>query len=142
IKAQRAVEEQLLTILKDAKNIPDVLAVQQRLSEVRTEIERAEGRRRFLESQTSLSTFTVHLARHVEVVTAEASGPGFGSTIRKAGRDAVDIAVGIVNVVIRLSGVLLPIAVLIGLPAYLVVWFIRRRRRGTLAAPEASPDPS
>ncbi len=75
IKAQRAVEEQYLSVLKEAKAIPDILAVQQKLGEVRTEIERAEGRRRFLESQTSLSTFTLHVAHHIEAV--DVSGPGF-----------------------------------------------------------------
>jgi hypothetical protein len=127
LKAQRAVEEQYLAILKDAKSIPDILAVQQKLGEVRTEIERAEGRRRFLDSQTSLSTFTVHLAKHIEAV--DASGPGFGTSIRKAGRDAVDVAIAIVNGAIRLIGVLAPVALLLGLPAYLALRVVVRRRR-------------
>jgi hypothetical protein len=127
LKAQRAVEEQYLATLKDAKSIPDILSVQQKLGEVRTEIERAEGRRRFLDSQTSLSTFTVHLAKHIEAV--DASGPGFGASIRKAGRDAVDVAIAIVNGAIRLIGVLVPVALLLGLPAYLVLRAIVRRRR-------------
>jgi hypothetical protein len=127
IKAQRALEEQFLAILKEAKTIPDVLAVEQKLGEVRTEIERAEGRRRFLESQTSLSTFTVHLARHIEAV--EASGPGFGASIRRAGRDAIEVAVAIVNGAIRLVGVLAPVGLLLGLPMYLGVRALVRRRR-------------
>jgi Domain of unknown function (DUF4349) len=127
LKAEYAVEQQYLAILKDAKAIPDILAVQEKLGEVRTEIERAEGRRRFLDSQTSLSTFTVHLAKHIEAV--DASGPGFGTSVRKAGRDAVDVAIAIVNGAIRLVGVLAPIALLLGLPAYLVVRAVVRRRR-------------
>jgi hypothetical protein len=127
LKAQHAVEAQYLVILKDAKTIPDILAVQQKLGEVRTDIERAEGRRRFLDSQTSLSTFTVHLAKHIEAV--DASGPGFGTSVRKAARDAVEVAIAIVNGVIRLIGVLAPVALLLGLPAYLVVRTIVRRRR-------------
>jgi hypothetical protein len=130
LKAQRAVEEQVFAILKDAKSIPDILAVQQKLGEVRTDIERAEGRRRFLENQTNLSTFTVHLAKHIEAV--DASGPGFGTSMRKAGRDAVDVAIAIVNGAIRSLGVLAPIALLLGLPAYLVLRAVVRRRRGTL----------
>jgi hypothetical protein len=127
LKAQHAIEEQYLAILKDAKGIPDILAVQQKLGEVRTEIERAEGRRRFLDSQTSLSTFTVHLAKHIEAV--DASGPGFGTSIRKAGRDAVAVAIAIINGVIRLIGVLAPIALLLVLPAYLVIVALLRSRR-------------
>ncbi len=126
IRAQRAVEEQYLSVLKDAKAITDILAVQQKLGEVRTEIERAEGRRRFLESQTSLSTITVHVARHIAAV--EASGPGFGRSVREAGHDAVYVGIAIVNGTIRLVGVLLPVGVLFGVPLYLLVRVWRRRR--------------
>jgi hypothetical protein len=135
LKAQHAVEEQYLAILKEAKSIPDILAVQEKLGTVRTEIERAEGRRRFLDSQTSLSTFTVHVAKHVEAV--DASGPGFGTSVRKAGRDAVDVAIAIVNGAIRLAGVLAPIALLLGLPLVLVIRAIVRRRRRSRPVPTA-----
>jgi hypothetical protein len=133
VRAQRAIEEQYMAVLKDAKTIPDVLAVEQKLGEVRTEIERAEGRRRFLESQTALSTFTVHLARHVAAV--EASGPGFGSSIRRAGHDAVEVTVAILNGAIRLVGFLAPVGVLIVLPVVLLTrWLVRRRRRAVARA--------
>lgn len=127
IRAQRAVEEQYMSILKEAKTIPDILAVQQKLGEVRTEIERAEGRRRYLESQTSLSTITVHVARHIGAV--DASGPGFGRSISEAGHDAVAVGIAIINGAIRLVGVLLPVGLLVGGPAWLLVRAWRRRRR-------------
>ncbi|HEX8794658.1 MAG TPA: DUF4349 domain-containing protein [Polyangiaceae bacterium] len=126
IRAQRAVEEHYMAILKDAKTIPDILAVQQKLGDVRTEIERAEGRRRYLESQTSLSTITVHVARHIEAV--DASGPGFGRSISLAGHDAMAVGVAIVNGAIRLVGVLLPVGLLVAVPLWLVVRTWRRRR--------------
>lgn len=126
VRAQRAVEEQYMAILKEAKTIPDILAVQQKLGEVRTEIERAEGRRRFLESQTSLSTITVHVARHIEAV--DASGPGFGRSVRQAGHDSIAVGIAIVNGAIRTAGVLLPVGLLIGVPVWLVIRAWRRRR--------------
>jgi hypothetical protein len=127
IKAQRAVEDQYLTVLKEAKAIHDILEVEQKLGEVRTEIERAEGRRRFLENQTKLSTLTVHLARHIEAI--EATGPGFGNSLRRAGLDAVDVSIAIVNGAIRVLGVLVPVVVLMGAPGWLLVRFLLRRRR-------------
>jgi hypothetical protein len=134
IKAERAVEEQYLSVLKEAKNITDILAVQQKLGEVRTEIERSEGRRRFLESQTNLSTVTVHVARHLEAV--ETSGPGFGRSLKEAGRDALSVSIAIINGTIRLVGVFLPVGALVVAPAVLLVraWMQRRRRlaRGAL----------
>jgi hypothetical protein len=132
IRAQRAVEEQYMLVLKEAKTIPDILAVQQKLGEVRAEIERAEGRRRYLENQTSLSTITVHLAHHIEAV--DASGPGFGRSLKQAARDALTVAVAIVNGAIRIAGVLLPVGVLLGAPIWLLVRTLRRRRRRELRA--------
>jgi predicted small secreted protein len=132
IRAQRAVEAQYLSILKDAKTIHDILEVQQKLGEIRVEIDRAEGRLRYLDNQTSLSTFTVHLARHIEAV--EASGPGFGASVKKAGHDAVVVSIAIVNGFIRTVGILVPVAALIGPPAFLVAWALRRRRKRASAA--------
>jgi hypothetical protein len=126
VRAQRAVEEQYLSVLKEAKTIPDILAVEQKLGEARTEIERAEGRRRLLENETRLSTITVHLARHIAAV--EASGPGFGRSVREAGHDSVAVAIAIVNGAIRLVGVLLPVGLLVVVPVLLLVRLWRRRR--------------
>ncbi len=126
VRAQRAVEDQYVRILGDAKTIPDVLAVQQKLGEVRTEIERAEGRRRFLESQTSLSTITVHVARHLEAI--ETGGPGFGRSLREAMHDSVAVGIAIVNGAIRTAGVLLPVGLFLGVPAWLLLRSWRRRR--------------
>ena len=131
IKAQRAIEDQYLTILKEAKAIHEILEVEQKLGEVRTEIERAEGRRRFLEDQTTLSTLSVHLARHIEAL--EAAGPGFGASVKKAAHDAVDVAVAIVNGAIRAFGVLAPLAALVGAPAWLLAWIVVRRKRARTA---------
>ncbi len=61
IRTQQALEAQFLEIMKGAKEVSDALQVQRELANVRTEIERVEGRRRFLESQTSLSTIKVTL---------------------------------------------------------------------------------
>jgi hypothetical protein len=126
LRAQRALEEQYLAILKEAHNIDDVLKVQEKLGEVRTEIERAEGRRRFLEDQTSLATITAHFTRQVDSLVA--SGPGFGRSVIAAGHDSVEVAAAIINGAIRTMGVLAPVAVMIGLPIAALIWLVRRRR--------------
>jgi hypothetical protein len=131
LKAQRAIEDQYLAVLKDAHSIPDVLAVEQKLGEVRTEIERAEGRRRYLENQSSLATVTVHVARTVDAI--DSRGLGFALSVHEAERDAVSTMSAIVNGAIRGAGVLGPVTILLGLPLYAVLWVLRRRR-GAMAA--------
>ena len=61
LRAKKALESQYFEIMKRASKISDVLEVQEKLTEVRTEIEQAEGRRRYLENQSALSTINISL---------------------------------------------------------------------------------
>ena len=58
----RATETQFLEIMKRAVEIEDVLAVQKELNWVRGDIERIEGRMKYLQESSTLSTLTVYLA--------------------------------------------------------------------------------
>ena len=62
LKTQKALEPQFLEIMKQANKVEDALEVQRQIAEVRTEIEKLEGRKRFLENRASLSTITVNSA--------------------------------------------------------------------------------
>jgi hypothetical protein len=61
LKNKRAEEESFIKILDRAGEIKDVLAVTKELSRVRGEIERLEGRIRFMDSQTEMSTIVINL---------------------------------------------------------------------------------
>ena len=125
IRTQKALEGQFLEIMKQARKVEDALEVQRQLAEVRTEIERLEGRRRFLDNKSSLSTITVTLQMAAPMVTATTTG--FGHDVRDAFGDGVDTAIGIVLGVIRIAIILVPIAILIVLPAWLILRrFLRR----------------
>jgi len=58
----RAERERLRTLYERANDTEDVLAVERRLSEVQTEIERAEARLQSLERRVAYSTITVEMA--------------------------------------------------------------------------------
>ena len=140
IRTQKALEGQFLEIMKQARKVEDALEVQRQLADVRTEIERLEGRRRFLDNRSSLSTITVTLQTAVPIVTATTSG--FGHDVKDAFGDGVDTAVGIVLGVIRAAIILVPIVILIVLPAWLILRrFLRRlswpRRQEPLAVTPA-----
>lgn len=126
LKTQRALETQFLEIMKEARKISDALEVQRQTAEVRTEIERLEGRRRFLENRASLATITVIL-RTPAVIAVNTSS--FGRSVREAVATSVDLATGIVLFIIRSVIVLLPIALFIGLPAALIARYLARRSR-------------
>jgi hypothetical protein len=126
IKTQRALELQFLEIMKRANKVEDALEVQRQIAEVRTEIEKLEGRKRFLENRASLSTISVSLQSPTAIVV---NTSGFGRNIREAVADSVGVASEIVLFLIRFVIVMIPIFILVLLPGWFVVRYALRRAR-------------
>lgn len=135
IHNQRELEAQFLEILKRAARVEDALNVQRELATVRTEIERMEGRRRFLEHETALSTLSVALTPSRPLVSASFSD--FSSSVSHAASDTVNLGAEIVTATIRVLGVLLPVALLLGLPLAWTIRTLRRRSQRRLMAAAA-----
>jgi hypothetical protein len=127
IKTQKALESQFLEIMKQAYKVADALEVQRQIAEVRTEIEKLEGRKRFLENRASLSTITVNLQSSTAIAV---NTSGFGRNIREAVIDSIDVASAIVLFLIRFVIVMIPIFILLILPGWLLTrYFLRRARK-------------
>ena len=75
LKVLRAEEVQLVGFLKKATNIKDMLAIQEQLRTVRTQIEQYEGQQRYMDNATSLATVTAQL---VQTTDAFVAPRGFG----------------------------------------------------------------
>lgn len=67
LKNKRAEEESFVKILGTAGKIDDVLAATREVARVRGEIEQLEGRIRFMDSQTDMSTITINLTEDATV---------------------------------------------------------------------------
>jgi Domain of unknown function (DUF4349) len=128
IRTKRALEAQFLEIMKQAQKVSEALEVQRQLADVRTEIEQLEGRRRFLENQSSLSTITVKIEPPVSIVAATPGG--FFSEAKRAVSDGLEIAVAITLGFISFALALLPILLFIVLPLVLLARFLMRRNKG------------
>ena len=138
IKTQKALELQFIEIMKQAKKVEDALEVQSQLADVRTEIEKLEGRKRFLENRSSLATITVNIQAPKPVIAT--SPTGFRHSLGEAASEGIELAVGLVLFFVRLVIVLAPVAVLLGVPLVLVLRYARRRmRRIRLAQQLATP---
>ena len=61
LRSKRAVEERLLSFMKNAAKTEDLLKISADLASVQEEIEVIEGRMKYLENQTSLSTVSITL---------------------------------------------------------------------------------
>ncbi|MFF2446016.1 DUF4349 domain-containing protein [Neobacillus sp. NPDC058068] len=68
LKSKRVVEERLLTFMKGAAKTEDLLKISADLAAVQEEIETIEGKMKFLENQTSLSTVNITLYENKVVI--------------------------------------------------------------------------
>lgn len=126
IKTQKALELQFLEIMKQANKVVDALEVQRQIAEVRTEIEKLEGRKRFLENRASLSTISVSLQSPATIVV---NTSGFWRNIREAVSESLTVASEIVLFLIRFVIVMIPIFILVLLPGWFLVRYALRRAR-------------
>ncbi len=135
-KTQKALEAQFLEIMKRASKVEDALEVQRQIAEVRTEIEKLEGRKRFLENRASLSTITVDLRSPAAFAV---SPSGFGRSIRGAVVESIDVAGAIVLFLIRFVIVMISIFILLILPGWVIArYFLRRVRKVRLQRKESA----
>jgi hypothetical protein len=140
IKTQKALEIQFLEIMRQAYKVADALEVQRQIADVRTEIEKLEGRKRFLENRSSLSTITVNIQAPKPAIAV--TGTGFGQQIREAVSDSVGMASDMVLFFVRFAILMVPILIFIVLPSGLVArYLMRRAKRVRLAHALAAPTP-
>lgn len=119
-------EKSLQNHLEREAELSDILAVEQELYRVRGEIERLEGRMRYLKNQVSLSTITVNLDEIPQAGIGGSKAWRIGYHLRNAWQSLVDfvrwLVIAIIYVVIVGAPVYIPIILL-------VRWIVRRRRR-------------
>jgi hypothetical protein len=122
----RRLETRLVDLLaRRTGKLEDVLAVERELARVREEIERYEGRLRFLRTRAAFSTLAVTLHEPVPVLGDRPGANPIAAAVREAWRNAVRF----VAAAIALSGVLIPLA-LLGYAG----WWVARRFFGRPAA--------
>lgn len=124
-----ASEQQLLALLAQAKNVQEVLQVQDRLTSTRTEIERIKGRINLLTRLTDLATIQAQLRSEPAAVATAGTGPL--DALARGWQTSLDVVGGIALAgltALAFSWWLLPLVAL-------VAWAVRRglRRRGAAA---------
>ncbi len=136
IRNLEATETQLLQLLGQAKNVSEVLQVQDRINNVRTQIDQAKGRLALLDKLSDLATITVQMRPIVVPVKSDGAGVNLGAEVSRAWDDSLEflggIAAGVVSVLV-FSWWLVPLA---GLTA--LVW--QRYQRGRPAPKAATYD--
>ncbi len=67
LKNKKAEEQTFVSLLDRAGKLDDVLSVSREIARVRGDIERLEGKIKYLESQTDMSTITINISEDIEV---------------------------------------------------------------------------
>lgn len=127
IVSQKQLEQQYFEILKRAITVKDAMEVQKELAEVRTEIERMQGRQQLLDKESAFSTLTVHLTTAVPRLAV--ASLTFGDTLRRAWGDSVSLSADIVSSGIRALAFLIPVSLILILPGFLAVYLMVRLAR-------------
>jgi hypothetical protein len=137
VQNARRLESRLIELLANRTGkLADVLAVERELARVREEIERYEGRLRYLRTRAAMSTLSVTVHEPYPIVSAR----GEGSVIIDAFKQAWRNFVGFVAGIIAMTGVLVPLAA-IGVLGGLV-WRRWWRRRPPHSGAPPSPPPA
>lgn len=118
----RRLEERLMELLRTRTgSLEDVLAVERELARVREQIERFEGRLRYLRTRVAVSTLTVNLHEPYPVVGDYPGENPIAGAFRQGWRNFV----GFMAAFIASLGILVPLGAIVA-----VVWLVARRVRG------------
>ncbi len=126
LAAKKALETQFLEIMKRANSVEDALNVQRQLSEVRAEIEKIEGRKRFLQDQASLSTINITIQTPAAI---SANSAGFFTKLTESINSGLDAATGFILGLVTIAIAILPFLLFIVLPLFFVLRYFWRRNQ-------------
>ena len=126
IENAKRLERRLIDLLATRTGkLKDVLDVEQELARVREEIERYQGRVRYLDAHTAVSTLTVTVHEPVPVV-GDAGKSIMGEALRRSWRNFVVLG----SVFVQSLGILIPLSAL-----GFVVWVVLMRPRRIASQP-------
>ncbi|HET7550268.1 MAG TPA: DUF4349 domain-containing protein [Gemmatimonadaceae bacterium] len=122
----RRLEARLVQILATRTGkLADVLAVERELARVRGEIDRQEGRLRYLRAHAAMSTLAVTVHEPLPIVGQQGSGGVIAESFRQSWRNFVSFVASFIAAL----GTLVPLLVVLGLVGYGVVRVARRTKR-------------
>jgi hypothetical protein len=109
VQNAKRLEARLIELLANRTGrLSDVLSVERELARVREEIERYEGRLRYLRTRAAMSSMSVTVHEAFPVVSTRGESGVLGDAFKQAWRNFVGFIAGIIS----LTGILIPLAVL------------------------------
>jgi hypothetical protein len=134
-----AAEEELREIMKSASKAEDVLSVFEHLRQVREQIEVTKGRIQYFEESARLSAISIQLRPDVATQPLQIGRWQPQGTAKAAVEALIHALQFLAEAAIWTLICVLPIGIILGLPAWLVIRTIRRRRRKA-DTPDSKPE--
>ncbi|WP_262922278.1 DUF4349 domain-containing protein [Hymenobacter sp. 5414T-23] len=133
LRTKRAVEQRYVALLAQAKKIADILAIEEKIGQVREEIESTESRLKTLNDQIGYSTITLTYFQTLPLNRPDAPILSFASRFTQAFYNGWELLTGLVLALVTAWPLLLLGAVSL---FAMRSWRQRQRRRAQLAADE------
>lgn len=128
IKNKRELESRVIKMLEERTGkLADVLEIERELSRIREEIERMEGRLRYLADRTSLATVTINCREEQEYTPPEA--PTFASRVSRSWQGSLDALITVGQHLLIALVAAVPWLVVASLPVAMGLVTYRRSRR-------------
>ena len=137
LKTQQQLEDRLLKLLSEkTAKLTDIVDVEQKLAGVRENIEKTEGRMKYLRDQASYSTLAVSV--YEPSLLSTSTGGGFFYEIEQSFKRGLSgftaVLTGIITVVIAM----LPVLIIAYVIIYLEMRYFRKRKK-TQPVPISNP---
>lgn len=129
----RTEQNRLLELMEQAENIEDIIAIEERLSDIRYQLESMESKLRTMDNQVSYSTVCLDITEVRELTpvseetTIERITNGFVNSLKNIGSDLKETGIWII--------IKLPYLIIWGIVITLAVLIIRKVRRNKVKRP-------
>lgn len=134
-----ATAARLRTFLDDTRNVKDALSVSNELSRVEGDIESLKGRMKYLKESSAFSSVNIDFTPDILAQPLEVGGWQPQGVVRSAIESLIGALQTLADILIWFAIFVLPLLLLIGLPAVLLIrWFRGRRARRKTAVPTAA----
>ncbi|MDP3630092.1 MAG: DUF4349 domain-containing protein, partial [Actinomycetota bacterium] len=120
----RAEEKRLREFFTAAKDVKDMLAIEQELSRVRGEVESLDAQVKYLERQAAMATVTIDLNEPQAIVRPGGENWGFGDAVTTGFRGAA----GAIQLIIVIAITLAPFLAIAAVLFFIIRAIVRKRR--------------
>jgi hypothetical protein len=129
LKSKKVVEERLTTFMKSAVKTEDLLKISADLATVQEEIEMIEGKMKFLENQTSLSTINITLyEKRVVIPTLDKDKLNTWEKTKKQFMKSINMLLaGLSGLVVFIVGNL-PVLIILFIIVFLLLYYLKKRK--------------